>query len=46
MVWNTGEVYEGQWRDGLQNGMGKLYMKEGNEMKFIRQSQFVNGIEM
>jgi hypothetical protein len=26
MVWVTGEVYDGGWKDGLQNGIGKVGM--------------------
>lgn len=47
MVWVTGEIYDGQWKDGLQNGVGKVGVKgkDGRDV-VIREAEFVNGIEM
>ena len=28
--WNTGEKYEGQWKNDKRNGQGTLYDKDGN----------------
>ena len=29
MYWNDGSVYKGQWKEGLQDGEGVLYMADG-----------------
>ncbi len=29
-VWTNGSRYEGEWENGLQNGIGKLYMPDGS----------------
>ncbi len=36
MYWNTGEIYNGEWKDGLQNGLGQISFVQGNQIIFIR----------
>jgi hypothetical protein len=39
-VWTNGSRYEGEWKNGLQNGVGKLYASDGS----LKQSGlWVNG---
>lgn len=40
MFWTDGSIYQGEWRNGIQHGFGKMTFPDGT----VKEGQFENNI--
>ena len=46
MTWNTGQIYIGEWKDNMQNGIGEVWIVKNGQNIFVRNVDYVNGVQM
>lgn len=45
LTWRTGEVYEGDWKDDMMHGIGKILDKNGETKKIKFKMNVIEKIE-
>jgi len=41
MIWGDGTTYEGQWKEGNQEGLGKLQSRFGVQLGIFKNNKFI-----